>query len=219
MHIEWYGQSAFALRGDDRPWRSTRSATCPALPRAGCSSTIRRSTASSAELLLVTHEHRDHNGVEVVGGDPAMLRSTAGKLESPVGEVVAVASEHDEVAGTQRGPNTIFVFTLDGVRVAHFGDFGQAALRAEQAAASAGRPAVHAGRRRPDDRPGPAREIGERLGARGSSRCTTGRRGSASSSRPTRSLGRYDHVVRLDTPSFETADLPEGLAVVVPAAP
>src|SRR5919201_1786740 len=29
----------------------------------------------------------------------------------------------------------IFVFELDGVRVAHFGDFGQAALRPEQRAA------------------------------------------------------------------------------------
>jgi hypothetical protein len=61
----------------------------------------------------VTHEHLDHNGVGVVGGDPAILRSTAGKLDSPVGEVVAVASEHDQAAGTERGPNTIFVFSLE----------------------------------------------------------------------------------------------------------
>jgi L-ascorbate metabolism protein UlaG (beta-lactamase superfamily) len=36
------------------------------------------------------------------------------------------------VAGTQRGQNTIFRFTFDGVTVAHFGDFGQRALRPEQ---------------------------------------------------------------------------------------
>jgi hypothetical protein len=30
------------------------------------------------------------------------LRSTAGRLDSPIGEVVAVASEHDQVAGTER---------------------------------------------------------------------------------------------------------------------
>jgi L-ascorbate metabolism protein UlaG (beta-lactamase superfamily) len=47
--------------------------------------------------------------------------------------VTAVASEHDDAAGTKRGPNTIFVFTLDGLRIAHFGDFGQAELRPEQA--------------------------------------------------------------------------------------
>src|SRR5262249_33096648 len=86
-----------------------------------------------ADLLLVTHEHRDHNAVEVIGGDPVILRSTAGTHESPAGTVTGVASEHDPVAGTQRGPNTIFTFTLGGVKVAHFGDFGQSELRSEQA--------------------------------------------------------------------------------------
>jgi L-ascorbate metabolism protein UlaG (beta-lactamase superfamily) len=86
----------------------------------------------SADLVLVTHEHADHNGVEAISGSPQVLRSTAGTFESPFGEVVAVASEHDEVAGTQRGPNTIFAFSLDGLRICHMGDFGQASLRDEQ---------------------------------------------------------------------------------------
>ncbi len=85
-----------------------------------------------AELLLVTHEHRDHNAVEAVDGSPQILRSTAGTFESPIGEVVAIASEHDDSAGTQRGANTIICFALDGLRVCHFGDFGQAGLRPEQ---------------------------------------------------------------------------------------
>lgn len=50
------------------------------------------------------------------------------------GEIVGINSEHD-VAGTQRGPNTIFWFSLGGLRDAHFGDFGQLALRPEQRAA------------------------------------------------------------------------------------
>jgi L-ascorbate metabolism protein UlaG (beta-lactamase superfamily) len=58
-----------------------------------------------------------------------------GTLDSPLGQVTAIASEHDDAAGTQRGPNTIFCFSLDGVRVCHMGDFGQSALREEQAAA------------------------------------------------------------------------------------
>ena len=32
----------------------------------------------TADLLLVTHEHSDHNAVEVVGGDPVLIRSSAG---------------------------------------------------------------------------------------------------------------------------------------------
>ena len=85
-----------------------------------------------ADVLLVTHEHGDHNAVECVAGSPWLLRSTAGTFDSPIGDVVAVASEHDDASGTRRGPNTIFRFALDGLRCCHFGDFGQAALRPEQ---------------------------------------------------------------------------------------
>jgi hypothetical protein len=49
-----------------------------------------------ADLLLVTHEHRDHNAVEVVGGCPKVLRSTAGTFDSAVGTVIGIASEHDD---------------------------------------------------------------------------------------------------------------------------
>ena len=103
MQVEWYGQSAFP-------------------PIEGV----------EAELLLVTHEHADHNGVEAIAGSPTVLRGSAGRLQSPIGEVLAVASERDAAAGTERGSNTIFAFVLDRVRIAHLGDFGQRELRGDQ---------------------------------------------------------------------------------------
>jgi len=84
-----------------------------------------------ADVVLVTHDHLDHNAVEAIGGDPVVL-AKAGTYESPLGEVVGIASEHDAVAGTERGPNTIFRFAIDGMTAAHFGDFGQPALRPTQ---------------------------------------------------------------------------------------
>jgi L-ascorbate metabolism protein UlaG (beta-lactamase superfamily) len=86
------------------------------------------------DLLLITHEHPDHNAAEVVAGSPAVIRSTAGSLESPIGLVIAVASEHDAAAGTERGPNTIFRFELDRLRVC-LSATGQSELRPEQARA------------------------------------------------------------------------------------
>lgn len=132
MHVEWYGQSAFRLSDGDRtvvidPFdvEALRARTRWDYP----------AIDTTADVLLVTHEHGDHNAVEVVGGDPALLRSTAGTHESPLGSVIGIASEHDDAAGTQRGPNTIFVFDFGGLRVAHLGDLGQSELRPEQAAA------------------------------------------------------------------------------------
>jgi L-ascorbate metabolism protein UlaG (beta-lactamase superfamily) len=216
MRIQWFGQSAFELAGrvfidpfDDMSVFAARGLQFdyPAIE------------GIEPELLLVTHEHRDHNGVEAIGGSPQLIRSTAGTFDSPVGEVVAIASEHDAVAGTQRGPNTIFVFSLDGVRIAHFGDFGQAALRDEQAAAIGavdlvfmpvgGGPTTDAAQ---------ARAIIDRLGPRWvvPMHYRTPRIGFLETADAfVESFG--DDVVRPEGSSFETESLPAG--VVVPAAP
>jgi L-ascorbate metabolism protein UlaG (beta-lactamase superfamily) len=136
MRIEWYGQSAFHLSGEEASVAIDPFGDLSALTSSrGMRFDYPQIDGVEADLLLVTHEHIDHNGVEAIGGDPAILRSTAGTHESPLGEVVAIASEHDEQAGTARGPNTIFVFSVDGLRVCHMGDFGQSGLRDEQAAA------------------------------------------------------------------------------------
>ncbi len=136
MQVEWYGQSAFRLTAVDKTVAIDPFGDMSAMAASrGMEFDYPPIDGVEADLLLVTHEHIDHNGVESIGGDPTILRSTAGKLESPIGEIIAIASEHDQAAGTERGPNTIFVFELDGLRVAHFGDFGQSALRDEQAAA------------------------------------------------------------------------------------
>lgn len=223
MQVEWYGQSAFALRADDTtvfidPFGDMSSLSSGR----GIRWDYPAIAGVRADLLLVTHEHRDHNVVEVIDGDPPVLRSTAGTLDSPVGEVVAVASEHDRVAGTRRGPNTIFVFTLGGVRVAHLGDFGQQALREEQAAAIGtvdlaivpvgGGPTTGAVE---------ALGIVERLAPRWvvPMHYRTERIGFLEPADAF--LEGFADVVRCETPVFETDELPTGdtPVAVVPAAP
>lgn len=135
MQVEWYGQSAFALTDGDTtifidPWANMSESMAERGMRWDYPP-----IDLAADLLLVTHEHGDHNGVEAISGDPVVVRSTAGTHESPVGPVIGIASEHDDVAGTLRGPNTFFVFSFGGKRIAHLGDLGQAALRPEQIAA------------------------------------------------------------------------------------
>ncbi len=138
MRVEWHGQSAFTLAGEDATVFIDPFGDMAAARERGMSWDYPPIAADGVDLLLVTHEHGDHNGVEGVAGEPATLRSTAGTHDSPIGTVVGIASEHDGAAGTERGPNTIFAFDLDGVRVAHFGDFGQPELRPEQRAALEG---------------------------------------------------------------------------------
>ena len=133
MRVEWHGHAAFTLRGEE--------GTVFVEPFGEMSSVGGREirweyppvAADGIDLLLVTHEHRDHNAVEGVGGEPVTLRAAPGRHETPIGEVLGIAAEHDEEGGSERGEDVIYVFELEGLRVAHFGDFGQAALRPEQA--------------------------------------------------------------------------------------
>jgi L-ascorbate metabolism protein UlaG (beta-lactamase superfamily) len=134
MRVQWYGQSAFRLSGPAGSVMVDPFGDLSAVAAGSIRFEYPPIESVQADLVLITHEHIDHNAADVVSGSPAILRSTAGRLQSPLGEVLAVASEHDRLAGTERGPNTIFVFELDGVRMAHFGDLGQSALREEQAA-------------------------------------------------------------------------------------
>ncbi len=136
MRVEWLGQSAFRLDDGSQSVLVDPFNDMSALAdERGMRFDYPPISGVSADLVLVTHEHVDHNGVDAVEGDPEVLRSTAGGLESKLGEVKAIVSEHDDEAGSARGPNTIFVFTLGGIRVCHFGDFGQAELREAQARA------------------------------------------------------------------------------------
>jgi len=223
MRVEWYGQSAFHLSAGDSTVAIDPFGDMSELASArGMQFDYPPIEGVQAQLLLVTHEHIDHNGVEAIGGDPAILRSTAGRHASPLGEIVGIASEHDERAGTERGPNTIFVFELDGLRVAHFGDFGQSELRPEQAEAIGpvdllilpvgGGPTIGAEG---------AHAIIERLAPRWvvPMHYRTERIGFLETADAF--LERSAHVERLAGSTFETAELPavEGPLVVVPAAP
>jgi L-ascorbate metabolism protein UlaG (beta-lactamase superfamily) len=129
MRIKWLGHAAFLLTGESTQVVIDPYGRIPA--GRGMKFAYPPLQGLEAELVLVSHEHVDHNGIDAVGGEPKVLR-TAGTFESPAGEVVGVASEHDPQAGARRGANTIFCFTLDGLRCCHLGDFGQSALRPEQ---------------------------------------------------------------------------------------
>jgi L-ascorbate metabolism protein UlaG (beta-lactamase superfamily) len=136
MRVDWFGQSTFRLVAGDVTVVIDPFGDVSGLAARGLQFDYPPLEDVTASLLLVTHEHRDHNAVEVVGGDPVLIRSSAGTFEdTPAGTVVGVASEHDTVAGSQRGANVMYAFSLDGVRVAHLGDLGQSLLRGEQAAA------------------------------------------------------------------------------------
>src|SRR3954451_15295699 len=70
MQVRWYGQSALTLTTGSATVTTDPFADCPATPGRDLHWGYAPVPAHDADLLLVTHEHADHNCVHVVGGDP-----------------------------------------------------------------------------------------------------------------------------------------------------
>ncbi len=70
----------------------------------------------SANEVICSHEHFDHNARECVRVTPAV---------SPFC-ITTLDAFHDEVQGAKRGKNQITVLSCDGFRIAHCGDLGHA---------------------------------------------------------------------------------------------
>lgn len=87
----------------------------------------------TADVLLVTHEHNDHNNIGIIGGSPLICRSEkgVGRFERKDITGTGTAAFHDESRGAERGKNTVYSFGMDGVRFCHVGDLGHL-LDAEQ---------------------------------------------------------------------------------------
>ena len=92
-----------------------------------------------ADLVLISHEHSDHNQVNSIPNfkekKPKVIRGlkTAGinKLDwNPVDEkwegvqIRSFGTYHDESEGTKRGKNSMFILNIDGIIICHCGDLG-----------------------------------------------------------------------------------------------
>lgn len=77
----------------------------------------------SADLVLVSHDHSDHNFTSAISGQPYVV-SGPGEYEVKEVKIFGVSSFHDEKEGLERGRNTIYSFEIDGVRLCHLGDLG-----------------------------------------------------------------------------------------------
>ena len=84
----------------------------------------------SADVLLITHDHQDHNFVAGVSGNPYVI-SGPGEYEVKEVKVIGVKSFHDEKEGAERGRNTVYSFVVGGVSFCHLGDLGTALTDAQ----------------------------------------------------------------------------------------
>jgi len=127
MTIKFLGHASFLIISED----GVRIITDPYEPE-GYSGALRYGPITDeADIVTVSHDHADHNYVAGVPGNPVVVTESADV--SGISFRV-IDSYHDDARGAERGPNRIFCFAVDGIRVCHLGDLGHS-LSAEQRAA------------------------------------------------------------------------------------
>ena len=125
MTIKFLGHASFLITSEE----GVRIITDPYEP-GGYDGALRYGPITDeADIVTVSHDHADHNYVAGVPGNPVVVTESTGV--SGISFQV-IGSYHDNAQGTERGPNRIFCFTVDGIRVCHLGDLGHL-LSTEQA--------------------------------------------------------------------------------------
>ncbi len=117
MEVKWYGHAAFLLQGE-----GIKIITDPYEPGAYGGISY-GPIKDEADIVTVSHDHSDHNYVAGLPGSPQVVKG-AGQHQVKGIVFKGIATYHDRSKGSERGPNTIFTFTLDGIRVCHLGDLG-----------------------------------------------------------------------------------------------
>ncbi|MHC1578415.1 MAG: MBL fold metallo-hydrolase [Dehalococcoidia bacterium] len=116
MKIKWLGHACFLITSRD----GLRVITDPYAVGGGISYSAIRETA---DVVVVTHDHGDHNNVSAVQGKPEVVKGSGTRITTGI-QFKGVATFHDTSQGRERGTNTVFCFTIDDVRLCHLGDLG-----------------------------------------------------------------------------------------------
>lgn len=114
MIVKWFGHSSFLLtlktgyRILIDPYGKFLGYRMPSLP---------------ADVVVVTHDHRDHNHVQVVQGEYILVNEPR-RYELDQSTIYGISTFHDLVGGKKRGKNNVFVLEMEGLRLCHLGDLG-----------------------------------------------------------------------------------------------
>jgi len=126
MQIVWKGQSCFQIITSQGKNHQVNIIIDPFDENTGL-----RVSKMEADVLLVTHQHSDHNNVKAVAGSPFFI-GEPGEYELKGVFIQGISAFHDSSLGKERGLNTIYTIESEELKVCHLGDLGQKELSPEQ---------------------------------------------------------------------------------------
>ncbi len=130
MQIIWHGQSCFQVIFSQGKNNYVNMVIDPFSEDIGL-----KLPKLAADVVLVTHNHSDHNNIKAVSGSseqsPFLIQGP-GEYEIKKAFIQGILSFHDSSSGQQRGVNTIYTVEAEELKICHLGDLGQKELTPEQ---------------------------------------------------------------------------------------
>jgi len=114
LQIRWHGHAC---------WEITNDLTLVTDPHDGKSIGI-PAPSVAGDIILVSHDHYDHNSVKTVEKEGSKVIKDGRKRNISNIEIRGIDSYHDEEYGAKRGNNIIYKFEIDDIKFCHLGDLG-----------------------------------------------------------------------------------------------
>jgi L-ascorbate metabolism protein UlaG (beta-lactamase superfamily) len=114
LEIRWHGHSCFEISNE---------ITLVTDPHDGKSIGI-PTPMVTADIVLVSHDHFDHNSTKTVANEHTTIVTNTKKRTVHNVIIKGILTFHDTCEGEKRGENTVFKFTMDDITFCHLGDLG-----------------------------------------------------------------------------------------------
>jgi L-ascorbate metabolism protein UlaG (beta-lactamase superfamily) len=128
MKIKCYGHAAFLITSD----QGVKIITDPYESGAYGGQLAYGKIKDQADIVTISHDHADHNDTKSLPGSPQIVKGSGSKTIKGI-SFKGISTYHDPSKGSERGANTIFTFSVDGIQVCHLGDLGHALSNRELA--------------------------------------------------------------------------------------
>mgnify|MGYP001453256188 FL=1 len=113
MIIKWLGHASFLLES-----AGIKVLTDPFNAEIGY-----QPCKEKIDIVTISHEHWDHNAVDILVGSPRIIRETGLYTIDGI-NILGISSYHDKKQGQERGYNTIFKISSENLDILHLGDLG-----------------------------------------------------------------------------------------------
>lgn len=117
MEIKYLGHASFFIKFATRAG-ITKVVTDPYESSIGI-----KFPKTEADIVTVSHGHKDHNFIKGISGEPLII-DMPGEFEKKGVRILGYQSFHDKKKGDERGLDNLYKIEAEGMSVLHCGDLG-----------------------------------------------------------------------------------------------